>query len=74
MWRLICLRSPARRCPKALAVGLWVSRLARAVKELAGAEHVYSWSDCGSGPMHPQVGEDEMQRLVARLRSHVIDE
>jgi histidine triad (HIT) family protein len=86
--------------PESLALGLLVSRLARALKEVAGAEHVYSFV-LGDGLAHlhvvlapryantpreywgvrlrewpdaPRVGENEMRSLVARLRSHVIDE
>ena len=82
---------------EAAALGLLVSRLARALKEVAGAEHVYSFV-LGDGLAHlhvvlapryagtpreywgirlrewpdaPRVGEDEMGRLVARLRACV---
>lgn len=85
--------------PEAVAMGLLVNRLARALKEVVEAEHVYSFV-FGDGLAHlhvvlaprytgtpreywgvrlrewpdaPQVGEDEMRGLVARLRAHVID-
>jgi histidine triad (HIT) family protein len=86
---------------EARALGLLVSRLARALNEVAGAEHVYSFV-LGDGqlahlhvvlapryadtprqywgvrlrewPDTPRVGEDEMRRLVARPRSHVMAE
>ena len=83
---------------EAAALGLLVSRLARALKEVAGAEHVYSFV-LGDGVAHlqvvlapryagtprdywgillrewpdaPHVGEDEMQSLVVRLRTHQV--
>ena len=86
--------------PEAAALGLLVNRLARALKEVAEAEHVYSFV-FGDGLAHlhvvlapryagtpreywgvrlrewpdaPRVGEDEMRRLVARLRAHVTDD
>ena len=86
--------------PEAVALGLLVNRLARALKEVVAAEHVYSFV-FGDGVAHlhvvlapryagtpreywgvrlrewpdaPRVDEDEMRRLVARLRAHVIDD
>jgi histidine triad (HIT) family protein len=85
---------------EAFALGLLVSRLARALKEVAGAEHVYSFV-LGHGLAHlhvvlapryagtprefwgvrlrewpdaPRVGEVDVRRLVARLRSHGVAE
>ena len=87
--------------PEAAALGRLVNRLARALKEVAEAEHIYSFV-FGDGIAHsshvvlapryagtprefwgvrlrewpeaPQIGEEEMRSLVARLREHVIED